>query len=125
MEKSKKARIFSVIGAVIALFISFLLCRYVFFEFHGNKQWPVVMLVIGLVVTGIAAIFDGRSIMVCTVAGYLGGFILGILQGVESVDHSGSVMNDWWLKWTIAFFVIASIGVFWELIDKIIEDSSN
>ena len=122
---NKKARVFWVIGVVIALFISFLLCQYVFFELHGNKQWSVVMLVIGLAVTGIAAIFDGRSIMVCVVAGYLGGFLLGIIQGVDSVDHSGIVINDWWLKWTISFFVIASIGVLWELIDKVLEDSGD
>ena len=117
----RKSRIIWVIGTVIALFLSFLLCQYVFYEFHGNNQWPVFMLLIGLVIIGIAAIFDGRTIMVCVIAGYLGGFLLGILQGVDSVDHSGSVMNDWWLKWTIAFFVIASIGVFWDLIDKTIE----
>jgi len=119
-----KARVFWVAGAVIALFISFLLCRYVFYDFHGNNHWSVVMLLIGLVVTGIAAIFDGRTIMICVVIGYIGGFLLGILQGVDRVDPNGSVINDWWLKWTISFFVIASIGVFWELIDKVIEDRS-
>jgi len=124
-NNSKIARVFWITGAFAALILSFLLCRYVFFEFHGNTQWPLVMLVIGLVVTGIAAIFDGRTIMVCIVIGYFGGFLLGLLQGTDKIDPNGVVINDWWVKWTISFFVIASIGVFWELIDKVFEERRN
>jgi len=119
-SSNKKARVFWVVGAVIALLLSFLLCRFVFFEFHGNKQWPVIMLVIGLVAAGNAAVFNSKIMMVCTVAGYLGGFFIGILQGVDVVDPGGGVINDWWVKWTISFFAIVAFGVISELIGKII-----
>ena len=119
-NSNKKARVLWVVGAVIALLLSFLLCRFVFFEFHGNKQWPVIMLVIGLVAAGNAAVFNSKIMMVCTVAGYLGGFFIGLLQGVDVVDPGGGMINDWWVKWTISFFAIVAIGVISELIGKII-----
>ena len=30
------------------LCIGFVLCRYVFFDIHGMKQWPVILFVIGI-----------------------------------------------------------------------------
>jgi len=119
-NSNKKTRFIWVVGAVTALLISYLLCRYVFFDFHGNKQWPEIMLVIGLVATGAAAVFNGRIMMVCTVAGYIGGFFIGLLQGVNNVDPGGGVINDWWVKWVISFFAIVAIGVISELMGKII-----
>jgi len=122
---NKKARILWVVGTVIALLISYLLCRYAFFELHGNKQWPFVLLVISFVATGIAAILKSYIMMVCTVSGYLGGFFIGQIQGVDSFDQSGSLINDWWLKWTIVFIVIIAIAAIWELFCKVIEERRN
>ena len=64
MEKSaNKKRILWAIGASVALTVCFVLCRYVFFAFHGNRQWSVFLLIIGFVALGIAIIFDSRKTM--------------------------------------------------------------
>ena len=80
------------------------------------------MLGIGFVITGIAAIFNSKIIMVCVSAGYLGGFFLGLLYGVDSYDQNGVVINDWWVKWMVSFIIIIVIGIFWELFCKILEE---
>ena len=63
----------------------------------------------------IAAIFDGRKTMVCTVAGYIGGFALGLAFGTDSIDQGEGALNNWWAIWTISFFTFTIIGVIWEI----------
>ena len=120
-----KTRVFWIVGTVICLVICFLLSRYAFFAFHGNKQWPIVILVIALVITGIAAIFDGRKLMICSVVGYIGGFVLSLFLGVVGVDQGGGTINNWWVIWTISFVAIAVIGAVWEIIGKKINKRRN
>jgi len=114
-----KSRIIWIIAAIVTLIICFLLCRYAFFSFHGNKDWSVVMLIAALVVLGIAAIFDGRKMMVGTVAGYIGGFALGLLFGTDSTDPGGGATNNWWVIWTISFLVIILVGAVLEIAVRI------
>ena len=118
MNESKRNRLFWIAGAAAALVLCFLLCRYLFFDFHGNKQWPVVLLVAGLITSGVAAIFDGKKLMICTVLGYIAGFAFGIAFGVDGVDQGGGATNNWWIIWTISFVAIIVIGAIWEIISR-------
>lgn len=110
------------VGAFIALCASWVLCRFTFFDLHGNKQWVMLLFIIGLVVLIISAIKDARKVMGCTIVGYIGGFALGIVFGVDvPVDvantNSGTT-NNWWFIWTISYLVIIIIGVIWEVLAK-------
>jgi len=117
-DSSIKTRIFWMAGTTIVLFLSFVLCRYVFFSLHGNRGWAVLMLIIALAVTGISAIFDSRKIMSCTAVGYIGGFALGMIFNVSGVDPGGGATSNWWVIWAASFLVIVAIGVLWEIIGR-------
>ena len=119
-NNNTKTRLLWVLGTAIALAVSFLLCRYAFFAFHGNRQWSVFMLIIALVVAGIATLFDGRKIMGGTVVGYMGGFALGLLLGVDGFDPGGGGTNNWWILWTFSFFVILTASVIWEVVGRVV-----
>jgi len=118
MKGKKSNRIIWTVGAFVALYVSFLLCRYVLLGLHGMKQWPVFMLLFGLIFIIIAAIFDGRKVMICTVAGYIGGFALGMLFKSYGKEQGGGRTSNAWQIWTVSFIVIVIAGIVWELMDK-------
>ena len=118
MKSIKKQRIFWVVGTAIALCLCFLLCRFTFLESHGSYQYPVVLLVVGIVTVIIAAIFYGRKVMISTVVGYIGGFALGIFFGVDGVDQGGVATNNWWVIWTVSFAILILVGIIWEVISR-------
>jgi len=111
-----KNRVIWVVGAVVGLSICLLLCRHAFFGLHGMKQWPFALFVCGLIAIIIAAIFDGRKIMICTVGAYIFGFMLGMLFNMDSLDQGGGHLNNAWIIWTISFVIIIFLGVIWELV---------
>ena len=118
MKSTYRKRIFWVVGSVVALCLCFILCRFTFIESHGSYQYPVVLFVVGIVAVIIAAIFDGRKIMINTVVGYVGGFALGIFFGVDGVDQGGGATNNWWVIWTVSFIAIIIAGIIWEIVSK-------
>jgi len=118
MKSTYRKRILWAVGTVIALCLCFILCRFTFIESHGSYQYPVVLLVVGIVTVIIAAIFDGRKVMISTVAGYIGGFALGILFSVDGVNQGGGATNNWWVIWTVSFFVLIVIGIVWEIVSN-------
>jgi len=82
------------------------------------KQYPVFLLAVGLIALIVAAIFDGRKIMIFTIIGYMGGFVLGMLFNTDGVDQSGARTNNAWWIWTVSFAVIILAGVIWEIVSK-------
>lgn len=43
----------------------FVLCRYVFFDIHGMKQWPAILFGIGIIAVVISFILDGKTTPIC------------------------------------------------------------
>ena len=62
-----------------ALCIGFILCRYVFFDIHGMKQWPVILFGIGIIAIVISFILNGKISPVCTAFSYMAGFMVGTM----------------------------------------------
>lgn len=44
------------------LLLSFVLCRFAFFDLHRMKDWPVVLLIAGGAILGVSALFSGAGI---------------------------------------------------------------
>jgi len=112
-------RILWALGAKLALCIAFLLCRYVFFDLHDMMQWPVVLFVFGLIIIVIAAIFNGRGLMVCTVLGYVIGFVLGMRFNWDTYHPErgpGVYTNNNWFIWTLSFLLFIGVGIVWETV---------
>jgi hypothetical protein len=103
------------VGAAVALLLCYALCQRVFFELHGNKQWPSAMFILGLAVIIIAAFPAAKKVLIYTVVGYVFSFIIGlvfnseydyIVDGVAVERHYTA-----WQIWTVAYLVIIVASV--------------
>lgn len=117
-KRTIKSRIIWAVGSVIMLCISFMLCRFTFLYLHGSYDWPMFLFILGLIALAISAIRDVRRVMVCTVIGYIGGFALGIIFGVDGVDYGGGGTNNWWFIWGCLYFAAIAVGVIWEVVSR-------
>jgi hypothetical protein len=109
-------------GASGALFICFLLCRHIFYELYGNLDWPIAMFVLGLAVIFVAAFPGAKKAMVCTVAGYVISFMVGIVFNYErEIVNNGIIVERnytaWWI-WTASFLLAIAAGVVWEVASR-------
>jgi hypothetical protein len=104
------------LGTSAALSVCFLLCRFAFLEWHGMKQWPLVLFIFGLAVVLIAALTRSGKVMVGTVVGYMAGFILAMLFSTDGVDPGGGSTNNGWIIWAAAYLAILAASVAWQVI---------
>ena len=106
------------ISMIGLLGISYWLCRYVFFEMHGMKDWPNLLAILSVFILVIATIFGNRIISAATVIGYIGGFILAMIFNTDGVDPGGGRTNNGWIIWGAIFSFSILIGLFLSLITK-------
>jgi len=115
-------RIFWTAGTAGALLVCYLICRHVFYEMHGNKDWSLAMFILGLAVILISAFFGAKKVMVCTAAGYVVSFIAGIVFNYEYDFIVDGVLQDRrytaWQIWAVSFLVLVIAGVVWEIVSK-------
>ena len=102
----------SLISHVIALgilIIGFALGRYVFFDVHGMKEFPVTLLVLGLAVMLISVLTSKKILPYFISAGYIIGFVFGFLFQVTKMDANGVSVNNLWVIWSGVYvaFIIA------------------
>ncbi|WP_313183785.1 hypothetical protein [Lacrimispora sp.] len=122
-NNSKSHKLFWAIKVLIAYFISYLLCQYGFITLHNSKEWPLVLFLFGYVIILIGSFFYLKKLMVSTVAGYIIGFLCGIMFNKDGMDPGGGRTNNAWLIWTFSFLGIVIIGIIWEIIDKCIKSN--
>ena len=106
------------ISMIGLLAISYWLCRYVYFEMHGMKDWPNLLAILSVFILVIATIFGNRIISVATVIGYMGGFILAMIFNTDGVDPGGGKTNNGWIIWGAIFSFSILIGFFLSFITK-------
>ena len=70
-KRDKKNKILWSIGIIGILGISYLLCRFIFFDMHGMKQWPSLLAIVGLIIIVIASVLGNRIVALLTVVGYM------------------------------------------------------
>lgn len=108
-------RIVTLLISAALLLTGFVLTRYVFFDLHGMKQWPLTLLVIGAIVAGISWMFKARLVPIVTVAAYSVSFLIGALLQTDSVDAGGMRTNNLWIIWTGVFLFLTVAGIVAEL----------
>lgn len=108
IAKNKISLINHVIGLGI-LIVGFVLGRYVFFDVHGMKEFPVTLLVLGSVVMLISLLTSKKVLPYFISAGYLIGFVFGFLFQVTKMDANGVSVNYLWVIWAGVYvaFIIA------------------
>ena len=97
-----------------ALCIGFALCRYVFFDIHGMKQWPVILFVIGIIAVTISFILEGKTVPICTALLYIAGFVAGVFFQTDGTDSGGTTTNNLWIIWTVVFICLTLAGVIYD-----------
>ena len=89
----------------------YVLARYVFFDLHGMKEWPLMLFVCGIVVIGISLIAKGKQTPIFTALSYIAGFVAGAIFQTDGLDAGSGKTNNLWIIWTVVFvcFTLASI----------------
>ena len=107
----------SVVNHVIALgilLVGFILGRYVFFDVHGMKEFPVVLLILGLVVMVISGLSTKKIIPYFISVGYIIGFVLGFIFQETKIDANGVSVNNLWVIWAVVYVAFIVLGVICE-----------
>ena len=97
--------------SLCGLCIGFVLCRYVFFDIHGNIGLPVWLFVIGMVSMAISFFLEGKTTPIFTALAYIIGFIAGAIFQTNGVDAGGGATNNLWIIWTIVFVCITLASI--------------
>ena len=109
---------FFVFLSAAILILSFILCRFVFFDLHGMKEWPVVLLVSGGLIIVITMFFKCRYIPLFTSVGYLLAFIVGAVFQTDYTAPTGERANSFWIIWTITYLCVIAAGVVTEVVKR-------
>ena len=83
-------------GSIGTLLISYLLCRYLFFELHGMKSFPFYLLCAGIAI-GCRGVFHAEILFAAAAVGYISGFYrYGVRQ---RWSDPGGGRTCGWLIW--------------------------
>jgi len=119
MKSTIRNRIIRFFATVIALALGYLICAHAFLFLHGMGQWPIILLVFGLIMIGIAALLDSRRAMYFTVGGYVTGFVLAMAFNWDTYDPNAmSYRNNSWVIWTVVFLSFIVVGFIWDCVIK-------
>ncbi|MGN0341749.1 MAG: hypothetical protein ACI4DO_03055 [Roseburia sp.] len=91
--------------------VGYVLTRYIFFDDHGMKQWPLVLFVCGIVIISVSFFAKAKQVPVITALSYIVGFVAGVVFQTDGVDAGGGRTNNLWIIWAVVFvcFTLASI----------------
>ena len=107
----------NIVNHVIALgilMVGFILCRYIFFDIHGMKEFPKVLLILGLVVMAISALTKKKILPYFISAGYIVGFVFGFIFQVTKIDANGVSVNNLWVIWALVNVTFIAVGIICE-----------
>ena len=118
MNRGTKRTLVWCAGSIGTLLISYLLCRYLFFELHGMKSFPFYLLCAGIAVSAVAAFFHAEILSAAAAVGYISGFFIGIAFGKDGADPGGGRTCSGWLIWGGIFFGCLLIGAVLQLVRR-------
>ena len=99
------------LSAAAILLVDFLLCRYLFFDLHGMKDWPVFMLGLGIAVLVVSFLMKGQHLPLISANGYLADFVAGLVFHSNGFDPGGGRTNNMWLIWLVVWLALVAIGI--------------
>ena len=102
---NNKIKIMQGIVSIVVLIVEFIICRYILFDMHGMKEYPMYLFILGVIVLLIAAFLKSRFVATLTVLGYIMGFVYSTSFGSD---------KDW-LVWGIIYIIFIALGIFVEV----------
>ncbi len=106
------------LASLCVLCAGYLLCRYVFFEVHGMKQWPACLFLLGLAVLGISFFTKKKWTPLVTAFSYPIAFAIGALFQTDGTDPGGGRTNSLWAIWTVVFVCAIVLSAAGETVKK-------
>ena len=104
------------IVSLCVLLIAFFVFRYLLFGLHGMKQFPLYLLILGIIVITVSGIIKtNRIVPIFTTIGYIAGFFVGHLFAVTSYDPGGGTLNNMWQIWLNSYATAIVAGVIIEM----------
>ena len=107
-------RIRTFLLSAVLLCLAYGLIRYVLFDFHGMKQWPLTMFLLGAAIVCLSCVLGSRWIPLITGVSYPTSFLLGMLLQTDSVDPNGAPSNNLWLIWAGTYITMILVAAFIE-----------
>lgn len=93
--------------SLLGLAGAYLVVRFPLFPFHGMKEWPLTLFIVGAVIIAVSTILRRKILPILTLVGYLAGFIAGyIFQFDYGVD-----LNNLWIIWTCVYLCTILVGI--------------
>lgn len=114
LQENKKVLLAHLICLGIIL-LGLVLCRYVFFNLHGMKEWPVNLFIVGTAALLVSLLARKQYVPWFIAGGYVLGFCLGVLFHTEGTDPGGGKTNNLWIIWTVVFLVCILAGILCEI----------
>ena len=124
MKFQIKYRIIWAIGSIALLWV----CYVVWYLLRDNivvlhweflRGWSFDLFVFGVVVIFIATLKFSRKVMIGTVVGYGGGFVLAVLFNTNTFDPNlGIYVNNAWIIWTVSYIICIALSILWEIASK-------
>ena len=90
------------------LCFGYFVIRYILFDFHGMKQWPLVLLVGCAVVIVVSYLAHSKILPLVTSISYPLGFAVGAMFHTTTFDDAVGRTDNLWIIWT-AVIMIAMI----------------
>ena len=108
MKKNTNVAVHLISAAI--LLVDFLMCRYLFFDLHGMKDWPVFMLGLGIAVLVVSFLLKWQHLPLISANGYLAGFVAGLIFHTNGIDPGGGRTDNMWLIWLMVWLGVTLIG---------------
>lgn len=109
-------RLYWAVGAVAGLTLSYWLWLNPLHDLHNTRGWPELMFQVGLVALGVAAIYDGHRLMLCTVVGYNISFVISIVTEVRWIGYDGTMASSDWIVFTLGLLAFIVAGIVWDIV---------
>ena len=117
LEKNKKM-LFAHLISLGILLLGLVLCRYVFFNLHGMKEWPFDLLLFGLAALLLSLLARKQYAPWFTSTGYFLGFWIAFIFHTHGFDPAGGKTDNFWGIWMVAFFCCILAGFLFEVVVK-------
>lgn len=109
MAKDSRRKVQIYLLSIGILATGFILIRYILFELHGMKQWPLLLMLLCLVVITVSFAVKAKITPVASSISYTIVFFLAWIFQTNGADSGDGRTNNLWIIWTI--FIIVSVIV--------------
>ncbi|WP_103981691.1 hypothetical protein [Helcococcus massiliensis] len=100
------------------LIFSFIIIRYILFDIHGMKQFPMILFLCVFLAITVSTLTKLKITPYIFAIAYPIGFIIGLIFQKNRTDLGGGLTNNLWLIWVSSIVIIAIISIIIEFIIK-------